>query len=201
MDLNRDDEKRLLALLAEDSEYAFALLFDKYRPRVYHAALVFLKDTSAAEEVVQEVFLRIWQKRKELPEVNYLNSFIRTIAHNLMVDQFRKSLLEKEYIRAMGPENLIVDDADHRVRTVESVALLNDAIASLPQRQREVYELARIQGLSQDKIAAALSISKNTVKVHMNGALRSIRIYLAEHYPDSLGSIPLLLLLTRMTGK
>lgn len=200
-DLNTDNERELIALLATDSEYAFAIIFDRYRPRVYRAALAFLKNASAAEEVVQEVFLRVWQKRKELGQVNYLNSFIRTIAHNLMVDLFRKSVLERQYIKAMETENSTIDDTDHRVRTGESLTLLQDAIAALPDRQRAVYEMARIQGYSQDKIAAELSISKNTVKVHMNAALRSIRAYLAEHYPDSLGSIPLLIVLARMAGK
>ena len=200
-DFKADNERELLDLLAADSEYAFAVLFDKYRPRVYHSALAFLRSAAMAEEVVQEVFLRVWQKRKEMQQVNYLNSFIKTIAYNLMVDQFRKSVLEKEYIKEMASENLSVDDTDHRVRSDESTMILRDAIASLPQRQREVYEMSRLQGLSQDKIAAELSISKNTVKVHMTAALRSIRAYLIAHYPDSLGSIPFLILLTKISGK
>jgi RNA polymerase sigma-70 factor (ECF subfamily) len=200
-DLNAENDKQLLELLTRDSEYAFALIFDKYQPRVYSAALAFLKNSDAAEEVVQEVFLRVWQKRKDLGQVNYLNSFIKTIAYNLMVDQFRKTILEKGYIKELSLNTPVVDDTDYRVRNDESVRLLQAAIAALPQRQRQVYELARIKGLSQDEIATALSISKNTVKVHMTAALQSIRAYLSAHYPDTLGSIPVLLLLARMTGK
>lgn len=200
-DPNAEQDKQLLELLAQDSEYAFAVIFDKYRPRVYSTALSFLKSSDAAEEVVQETFLRVWQKRKDLSQVNYLNSFVKTIAYNLMVDQFRKTILEKGYKKELALNVPVVDDTDHRVRNDESVRLLQAAIAILPQRQRQVYELARIKGLSQEEIAIALSISKNTVKVHMTAALQSIRTYLSSHYPDTLGSIPVLLLLARMTGK
>src|SRR5882757_6445537 len=183
--LNEENDHELLQLLARGSEYAFAIIFDRYRRRVYKTALVFLKSSEAAEEVVQEVFLRLWQKRKDLPDINYLNSFIRTIAYNLMVDQFRKKILEKDYKKQLGFEQAMVDDTDHRVRDDESVRLLQAAIATLPQRQRQVYELARLKGLSQEEIATTLSISKNTVKVHMTAALQGIRAYLASHYPDA----------------
>jgi RNA polymerase sigma-70 factor (family 1) len=198
---NVENDKELLELLARDSEYAFAVLFDKYRKPVYNSALLFLKDTTAAEEIVQEVFLRVWQKRKDLGEISYINSFIKTIAYNLMVDQFRKAMLEKDYKKQLAREISLVDDTDHRVRSDESVRLLQAAIATLPPRQKQVYELARIKGLSQEEIAVLLSISRNTVKVHMTAALQSIRSYLAVHYPDTLGSIPILLLMARMTGK
>jgi RNA polymerase sigma-70 factor (family 1) len=198
---NVENDKELLELLARDSEYAFAVLFDKYRKPVYNSALLFLKDTTAAEEIVQEVFLRVWQKRKDLGEISYINSFIKTIAYNLMVDQFRKSILEKDYKKQLAREISLVEDTDHRIRSDESVRLLQAAIATLPPRQKQVYELARIKGLSQEEIAVLLSISRNTVKVHMTAALQSIRSYLAMHYPDTLGSIPILLLMARMTGK
>jgi RNA polymerase sigma-70 factor (family 1) len=196
--LNAENDHELLQLLARGSEYAFAVIFDRYRRRVYHAALVFLKSSEAAEEVVQEVFLRLWQKRKDLPDINYLNSFIRRIAYNLMVDQFRKTILEKDYKKQLGLEQAMVDDTDHRVRDDESVRLLQAAIATLPQRQRQVYELARLKGLSQEEIATTLSISRNTVKVHMTAALQGIRSYLASHYPEAL---PFLLLLAKVLNK
>jgi len=196
--LNEENDHELLQLLARGSEYAFAIIFDRYRRRVYKTALVFLKSSEAAEEVVQEVFLRLWQKRKDLPDINYLNSFIRTVAYNLMVDQFRKKILEKDYKKQLGFEQAMVDNTDHRVRDDESVRLLQAAIATLPQRQRQVYELARLKGLSQEEIATTLSISKNTVKVHMTAALQGIRAYLASHYPDAL---PFLLLLAKVLNK
>jgi len=196
--LNEENDHELLQLLARGSEYAFAIIFDRYRRRVYKTALVFLKSSEAAEEVVQEVFLRLWQKRKDLPDINYLNSFIRTVAYNLMVDQFRKKILEKDYKKQLGLDQAMVDDTDHRVRDDESVRLLQAAIATLPQRQRQVYELARLKGLSQEEIATTLSISKNTVKVHMTAALQGIRAYLASHYPDAL---PFLLLLAKVLNK
>jgi len=199
--LNAENDKELLQLLAQDSEYAFAIIFDKYKKRVYNTAFLFLKSAEAAEEVVQEVFLRLWQKRTSLPDIDYLNSFIKTMAYNLMVDQFRKTTLEKDYKKALPPHDPVVDDTDHKVRDYESVRLLQMAIGTLPQRQKQVYELARLKGLSQEQIAAELSISKNTVKVHMSAALQAIRAYLSTHYPDTLTTLPFLILMTRVLEK
>ena len=199
--LNEKKEKELLQLLAQDSEYAFAILFDRYKKRVYNSALVFLKNAGAAEEIVQEVFLRLWQKRKELPDIGYLNSFIKTMAYNLMVDQFRRANLEKDYKQSLPPGDPMIEDTDHKVRDYESVRLLQSAIDALPVRQKQVYELARIKGFSQEEIASQLSISKNTVKVHMSAALQAIRSYLSTHYPEALNTIPFLILMARVLEK
>ena len=199
--LNEKKEKELLQLLAQDSEYAFAILFDRYKKRVYNSALVFLKNAGAAEEIVQEVFLRLWQKRKELPDIGYLNSFIKTMAYNLMVDQFRRANLEKDYKQSLPPGDPMIEDTDHKVRDYESVRLLQSAIDALPVRQKQVYELARIKGFSQEEIASQLSISKNTVKVHMSAALQAIRSYLSTYYPDALNKIPFLILIARVLEK
>ena len=199
--LNEENEKELLQLLAQDSEYAFAILFDRYKKRVYSSAFLFLKNAEAAEEIVQEVFLRLWQKRKELPDIGYLYSFIKTMAYNLVVDQFRRANLEKDYKKTLPPGDPMIEDTDHKVRDYESVRLLQTAIDALPSRQKQVYELARIKGLSQEEIASRLSISKNTVKVHMSAALQAIRSYLSTHYPEALNKIPFLILIARVLEK
>ncbi|RXK85419.1 RNA polymerase sigma factor [Filimonas effusa] len=194
------EEKELLQLLSRDSEYAFAVLFDKYRKRVYGTALLFLKNPEAAEEIVQEVFLRLWQKRKALQPIQYLNSYINAMTRNLVIDQVRKMDFEEAY-KKVSAAAAPVNDADFKVRDNESTQLLARAIESLPERQRAVYELARIKGLSQEEIAAELSISKHTVKVHMSAALQSIRTYLSSYYPDALVTVPVIQLLLQVLEK
>jgi RNA polymerase sigma-70 factor (ECF subfamily) len=175
------NEKELLKLLAQDSEYAFAVIFDQYRKKVFGTAMKMLKSEAAAEEIVQDIFLKVWLKRQELETVHHLNSFIATMTRNLVFDRFRKLVHEAEYRQKMNNAALVVNDTDHRVRTSLGHKILQHAIDKLPPRQKQVYEMVRVQGLSIDETSRHLSISKSTAKGHLTAALHAIRHHLDTH--------------------
>ncbi|HWV66662.1 RNA polymerase sigma factor [Chitinophaga sp.] len=179
------NEKELLEMLAEDSEYAFASIFDHYRPRVQGTAVKLLKSTSLAEEVVQDVFLKLWLKRREMNTVSHLSAFILTMTRNLVFDRFKKKVHEAAYRKHIEQLPAVINDTDHKVRTSLAGKVLQHAIDGLPARQKQVYEMVRIQGLSMEEISENLSISKSTAKGHLTAALQSIRNYLEKH-PDTL---------------
>lgn len=177
-------EKELLRLLARDSEYAFTVIFDQYRGKVWGTAMRLLKNPSAAEEIVQDIFLKVWAKRRELASVTHLQGFIATMTRNLVFDRFKKMVHETEYRKSLPLAEPAVSDADHRVRSSLAQKMLQHAIDRLPPRQKQVYEMVRIQGLSIDEVCLALSISRSTAKGHLTAALQAIRSHLSA-YPDA----------------
>ena len=172
------DESSMLELLATGSEYAFSELFNRYRAKVYSVAFRFLRTETAAEEVVQDVFLKCWLKRQELSQVKNLDAWLRTVTKNLVLNRFRKLANEEAAQQELGRREQKVNDADHLLMAHQYQQILQAALSQLPPQQREVYRLAREEELSHEDIATRMNISAVTVKSHMARALRYIRRYI-----------------------
>ncbi|MGF6928061.1 RNA polymerase sigma-70 factor (family 1) [Chitinophaga sp. W2I13] len=183
------DENTMLELLSQGSEYAFTELFSRYRTKVYSVAFRFLRSQAAAEEVVQDVFLKCWLKRETLPEVKNLDAYLKVVTRNLVLNRFRKRANEAAAQEELGRREVMVNDTDHRIQEHQYREIIQTALGQLPPQQREVYRLAKEEGLSHEAIASRMHISAVTVKSHMARALQSIRRYLN-------GSISILLMIT-----
>jgi RNA polymerase sigma-70 factor (ECF subfamily) len=184
------EEATILKLLSQDSEYALQLVFDNHRNHIYKVALLYLKSPVLAEEVVQDVFIKLWFHRKSMPEIKCLEAWLHTVSKNLILNYLKKLSHEWTARKNLAqPQN--EDNADFRVRYAESNQLLRNAINQLSEQQRTIYTLSRHHGLSHEEIAEKLSISPLTVKTHMARALNAIRSYFQQH-----GEILPLLLLT-----
>ncbi len=86
----RYEQSKLIALLSEDSEYAFQLLYDRYRNRIYKLSLRFLKSSILAQEIVQDVFLKLWFSRKNIDADKRLEAWLLAIAKNALINRFKK---------------------------------------------------------------------------------------------------------------
>jgi len=176
------DEYALTALLREDSEHAFQLLFERYHQRIYRVAMVYVKSPALAEDIVQDVFLKVWFQRKTLPELISFESWMHTVARNVTLNCLKKQVYEWKARSAWGKEGRPYEEAaDRATLDAEYREMHLQAIRQLPEQQRKVYDLARNKGLSYEDIAAELSLSPLTVKTHMSRALASIRAYLKKH--------------------
>jgi RNA polymerase sigma-70 factor (family 1) len=175
-------ESTLLSLLAQNSEYAFQLLFDRYRNKIYKVAIMYMKSPVLAEEIVQDVFLKLWFQRKHLAEIRSLESWVFTLTKNLTLNCMKKIAHEwtarEKWIKQ---SELSENKTDYKVLNSEYQQLFQRAIAQLSPQQREVYKLAKEQGLSYDAISEKLSISQLTVKTHMARALASMRLFLKQN--------------------
>jgi RNA polymerase sigma-70 factor (family 1) len=186
------DKESLLHLLSQGSEYAFTQIFDHYRGAVYGTAFKFLKSQEAAEEIVQDIFLKLWMKRTGIPSIHNFNAFLFTMARNAILDKLRKTANEKIAQQVLSKQQSFTDNTDHRVLDNQYQKILEQAIDNLSPQQREVFRLAKMEGCSYKEIGEQLGISVLTVKVHMNKALASLREYLKTHI-SALVFIPLLL--------
>ncbi len=175
------EESKLLTLLARDSEYAFQLIFDRYRNHVYKVAITYVKSPAIAEEIVQDIFLKLWFHRKNLSEIHSLESWLYTLTRNMVLNSVKKLAHEwtvrKQWFKeAKQSENT----TDYKIRDEQYRELLFEAIHQLPQQQQIVYKLAKEDHLSYEEIAQQLSLSPLTVKTHMSRALGAIRLFLKQ---------------------
>ena len=155
---------------------AFDQLFDRYSQRLYRFGRSLLKTHEDAEEVVQEVFLRVWKKRNELLERNSFQSFLFTIAYNVIIDHFRQRIQDKKYeqfVLNQAQQNYINPQNELEYNDLKKV--LEKAIHELPGRRKQIYQMSREKELSYKEIADRLQIKTKTVENHINLALRHIR--------------------------
>lgn len=178
----KEQEQELLQQLAAGCESAFTTLYRSNKQHIFDVAILYTKNADQAEEIVQEVFHKIWEKKEKLADVRELKNFLFIIARNCIFNQFKKSsqeLAAQQALFFIQPE--AVNDTDYRLRNEECEELLHTAIASLPPQRKRIYQLAKEKGLSYEEIASKLSISRFTVKNQMTEALRFIRGQLHNH--------------------
>jgi RNA polymerase sigma-70 factor (family 1) len=189
------NENELLARIAEGDDRAFGVIFHHYRSKIYSYAFHLSGDSAQADELVQEVFLKVWLNRDKIPHVLRFDNYLFTIARNQVFDMLKKMARESEFRQQISglldPEANPVED---RLLTRENELRLRQALDQLPPRQRLIFFLSRHQGMKHGEIADQLNISRHTVKTHLVQALKTLRTLL--RFPTD-GWLPgLLVLLT-----
>lgn len=179
MDYN--DEAKLVQALKNGDIAAFDKLFSGYGSRLYHFSIGYLKLKEEAEEVVQEVFLRVWRNRSELkPELSF-KSYLFTIAYHLILEYFEKINRRLEFKHQIIEESFnFTDDMEDRLNYRLLLEKVDRLIVQLPLRQREILLKRKKGGISVKDIANELKISPKTVENHLTEALKNIKKGLGE---------------------
>lgn len=197
MKVVRDSSSELdwLSRLKHDDSRAFDALFRQYSSRVYRFAYGYLKSGPEAEEIVQECFLKIWEKRHEIREDVPLKGYLFTVAHHAILNQLRHTRhhqVYQEYAQLTGAPNTLGTETDVAFAELETLYLA--ALDKLPPKRRHIFTLSRQQGLSYAEIAQELNISVKTVETQMAQALHFLRQYFQTN-GTVLALVPLLLVL------
>jgi RNA polymerase sigma factor (sigma-70 family) len=172
----------LSPLIAGGDEKAFARFYQQTNGGIYNAVMAYVKDPEAARDIVQIVYIRIWNRRQTLSTVRSLKNYLFILARNAVFDHFKRVTIETKWLAALRertPElhnNVMV-----RVQERECNLLLLQSISLLPSQQRQVYLLANEQELSYAEIAARMHVSRFTVKRHLELARRFVRRYVDRH--------------------
>ena len=167
----------LILLIQKDDQVAFYNLYERYCRRLYGFVFRYIKQKEDAEEIVQEVFVKIWESRNKIDAYSSFESFLFTIAYNTTISLLRKRTSEKKYLEHLQslqhPDDLpdLIDEIHFNELNDRVQLLLNE----LTPRQKEIYHLSREEGLSHDEIAKKLDISVNTVKKHMVNTLAFLK--------------------------
>ena len=174
----------LILLIQKDDRVAFYHIYERYSKRLYGFVLRYIKQTEDAEEIVQEVFVKIWESRNKIDAYSSFEAFLFTIAYNTTISLLRKRTSEKIYLEHLKSLQQCANSPD----LIDEIQFneLNDRVQSLinelTPRQKEIFQLSREEGLTHDEIAKKLGISVNTVKKHVINALT----FLKEHIDSSL---------------
>lgn len=187
MSLVPDNEKELSIRIANGDESAFRIAVDKYSNRIYSVALTYLKSPTLAEDIVQEILLKLWKKREKLPELDSVDNYIFILTRNEVFSSLRKkgpSYPVGEYLESTIEETAPNPEEDLDARELQK--LINEGVNLLPDRQKEAWKLTRQANLTYGEVAEQMGLSKNTVKVHLLKAMNSLRAYIREHSDDLL---------------
>jgi RNA polymerase sigma-70 factor (family 1) len=181
------NETDLLALVAKGNEKAFGTLFQYYRPKIYSYAFHLFRNVGQADELVQEVFLKVWVSRDKLPHILKFDSWVFIIARNQVFDTLKllakEASIRKQMAHLLEPKANLVED---QVLTKENEVRLQHALDHLSPQQKLIFTLSRNEGMKHEDIATRLNISRNTVKTHLVHALKTLRDVLHFHSDGAL---------------
>ncbi len=174
------DSSTIQRLIAGD-ETAFRLVYDFHGEQVYQLAFRFLKDTAWSEEIVQDVFLKLWLNREGLDDQGNMWLYLYVIAKRLCLNklkEIRKStVLFEQLMRNIDAEHCPTEEL---LMAEELERHAQQLIARLPKQQQLIFKLSREDGLTHNEIAQKLGLSPNTVKNHMVQALKTLKNALGQ---------------------
>lgn len=173
--MNSDEEKIILKELSNGDAKSLKILFDTFYPSLCNYAFQFLNDYDMAEEVVQNLFVKIWEKRStldiETSVKNYLFRSVRNQCINLIQHEKVKQLHAQKIKEALFTE----EASESYYLDAEMAIRIESAIETLPEKRREIFRLSREDGLKYREIAEKLEISVKTVETQMGLALKALR--------------------------
>lgn len=174
---NNNITQELIARLKKGDILAYDQIYHCYSHKLYSFVFRILKDEADSEDIVQEVFIKIWELREKLDDYKSLNSFIFTLAYNNSISLIRKKINTSKYREHLRNAS-IIQFPDNFLSEIEFNELnrhVEKLIENLPARQKRVYLFHREQGLTYPEIAEEMGISRNTVENHMVKALKYLR--------------------------
>lgn len=176
MHYDTGNERELLLQIADGDEAAFAALFYHYGPKLHAYLTGFTKSDTLAEELVQNTFMRVWLSRDKLPELTHLSAWIYRVAANEGYNFLKRKTIETRVMTELG--NTGEPRAADQVSYNELRKAVAEAVASLPEKRRKIYQLSRESGMKPAEIARVLNISVSTVKNTLAEAQKNIRDFL-----------------------
>lgn len=170
------EEIVLLEKLISGDKFAFEKIYEIHYPTVVPFALRLTKSKQQAEEIAQEVFITIWEKREHINKDLNFRAYLKKITLNLVINFLKKASRNKELQKEIF-ENMIClqDDGLDMLQEKQVQKIYNEAIGQLPAQKKIIYQLSRNNDFTYTEIATKLNLSKSTVKNHMVEALKMIR--------------------------
>lgn len=173
-------DSKLFKRASLGDEDAFRVIYDRYRPKIYSYALKITSSTESAEDIVHDVFLKLWDNGGM--EVDNVAGFLRVMTRNHTLKALRKQMLEhRSTADAITGQPDCDSCTDEAVAYHETQAIVSSAISHLSPQRKQVFLLCREEGLKYHEVAERMNLSPLTVKTHMQHALRFLREYMSKY--------------------
>ncbi|UPK67397.1 RNA polymerase sigma factor [Chitinophaga filiformis] len=172
------DETGLLRGLSAGDQAAFKALYDKYHHALYRKTLQILRSSSETEDVIQEAFITLWEKRNEIDTTRPLGPWLFTVTFNRAINHLKRQLREK----SKAAEATLEPVTDNDFLTVEKQwNLLETAISQLSPQKRRVFQLCKMEGRTYEETSQLMGISRYTVKEYLGEVMYTLREYVHQH--------------------
>ena len=178
--LHTYNEPALLKKIAEGDEVAFRQIFYYYNNKLFPVVVTLVRSETDAREIIQEVFIKCWLNRASLPDMDNPGGWLYTVACNVAYDFMRSRATYQLRLRQV-PAIDVDRDLEEQLDAKYTKELIDEAVAQLPQRRRQVFQMARLEGYSRKEIAEKLGISENTVRNQLVEAVSFVQDYLQKH--------------------
>lgn len=171
-------EKVLLQKIANGDTEAFSSLYYLWQPRLSSFIFSITKSKELTDEIVQDVFLKIWMTRESLADISSFKAYLFAICRNQSINVVKQVMKEYKIVEQIKKETFeIYDELPDEVME-KKLSLIDESINRLPHRQKEIFLLQRYERLTYDQISTKLGISRETVKTNLQLATKSISAYL-----------------------
>ncbi len=173
-------DKKIIKRFTQGDTEAFDIIYKQFSKKIYHFTLGLVKDENISKDLVQEIFVSLWEKSDSVNlELNFDN-YIFTITYNAIRKYFRRKSIEAKafnYFLKNSPE--YIDNGDDVIIFKELMEIANKAIENLPPQRKKVYTMSKQEGLKIKEIANKLNISPRTAENHLANALKYLKEELA----------------------
>lgn len=174
--MKSDDAQYVQKLILGEHD-AFKALFLRYFPKMKYFIAHFVKSDAIAEELAQDIFMKIWEHREKLSSVQSFDAYIYRMSKNISLNYLEHKYLEESYMENFRGETESTIEGELYAREIELLEQLT--VNQMPPQRKTIYEMSRKKGMKNEEIATVLGISKKTVENHLNLALKEIRKTLA----------------------
>lgn len=180
---NPADTRGLLVQMAYGDAEAFRAIYEQYQDKVFAYAWRFTKSRHEAVEVVQQVFIKLWEKREGIDPAGHFEGYVMRMTQNHLLNLLRNTARDQAKKQRLF-ENMtrLHREPEESLLEKELTTVYNRAIEALPTQKKIIYHLRHKEGLSYAEIAEQLNISPFTVKKHMAEAVKLIRSYVSTHH-------------------
>ncbi|MBY0434798.1 MAG: RNA polymerase sigma-70 factor [Cyclobacteriaceae bacterium] len=169
-------ETEFFSMVSKGNRKAFSEVYDHFEPRLFAFVCKMTRSKVAAEEIVQELFIKLWITRKKLAEVENPRAYVFTMAANLTFNYLKKVAREVALAKRVRKRSPTFSNATEEIILfLESQKLVMDVVKQMPAQRKAVYLMSREGGLSKEEIARKMNLSPNTVRNHLSEALHTLR--------------------------